>query len=742
MARFASRHRLVVVGVLVSLIVLATDVPSQAQRTGASQTLTTVAASTTERIVFESNRDSNYEIYVMNADGTGETRLTNNSASDSDPTWSPDGTKIAFLSDRYRTLPGATEIYIMNADGSGQTRLTTDETPHLFLAWSPDGTRIAFTSSRAGNGDIYVINVNDKSETRLTEHTAFDREPTWSPDGTRIAFVSQRGFDGTSAIYVMNADGTAEVRLTAPNYSDREPAWSPDGHYIAFTSTRGANDDIYLMNADGTGPVNLTHSSSDDKAPTWSPDSRRIVFASALYGGGFYGPEEIVVINTSDLVQTPLTENTAEDLNPDWSPSVTIASAISGRVTDNNSNPMFGVPITATGPTAKSTTTSSSGYYVLSDLTPGSYTITPFLNGHVFSPPIQQVTIPPDTTSVNFIAIPASITVLPFDLPDGDYSTIAGDEILKISVSLNNKPTRAFIYRIDNNGEQALGYTDNSGILYSTFDSSWTPKVGNSFPTFRAVFENGTRINTTLSYSVSIVSKPSTAMLDRNSADAINRVLSSPEVMDAFSEVHISGCGSACSFVIEIISLVKDFAEWQHYHAEEGDVIKTATYAYESRQSSAPTFYRIVGQLERNGEIVSRESYWFDNAALLYFRRGGIITGILSPANLYLTDPQGRHTGVDPKTGKIVNEIPGSYYTGPNSEPELILVFSPINGTYSSAAVGTASGIVHFDTWSLTASGSALQQSIITSINSGQVIMQTVVYRDEYIVYLPLLRRT
>ena len=176
----------------------------------------------TGRIAFQSDRDGNAEIYVMNADGSGQTRLTNNPANDDVPAWSPDGAKIAFQS----TRDGNYDIYVMNADGSGQTRLTTnpyfnDDVP----AWSPRGGKIAFKSTRDGNAEIYVMNADGTGQTRLTTNSATDGNPVWSPNGAKIAFESNR--DGNYEIYVMNADGSGQTRLTNNPATDARPGWSP-----------------------------------------------------------------------------------------------------------------------------------------------------------------------------------------------------------------------------------------------------------------------------------------------------------------------------------------------------------------------------------------------------------------------------------------------------------------------------------------------------------------------------------
>ena len=216
------------------------------------------------KIVFVSTRDGNYEIYAMNADGTNPTRLTTNPATDSDPAWSPDGTKIAFESIR----DGNYEIYTMNADGTNQTRLTTNPATDFDPAWSPDGTKIAFESTRDGGDHIWVMNADGTNVVRLTNDPAADLHPAWSPDGTKIAFTSFPP-PGFPQIFVMNADGTGVIQLTTGGGG--QPAWSPGGAKIAFTSFLNGHQEISVMNADGTGVVRLTNDLVDDLGPRWRP---------------------------------------------------------------------------------------------------------------------------------------------------------------------------------------------------------------------------------------------------------------------------------------------------------------------------------------------------------------------------------------------------------------------------------------------------------------------------------------
>ena len=262
------------------------------------------------RIAFSSNRDGNDEIYVMNADGSGQTNLTNNPASDYGAAWSPDGTKIAFCSDR----DGNGELYVMNADGSGQTNLTRHPGEDYGAAWSPDGTRIAFVSTRDGpqNSEIYVMNADGSGQTNLTNRPEPDDMPRWAP-ANRIVFAAWNA-DLNYDIYVMNADGSQRTRLTNSPAHDWTPTWSPDGSRIAFLSQRSGNGDLYVMNADGSNQVALTNSPAVDHQPAWSPDGTQIAFSSERDGNN-----EIYVMNTDGSGQTNLSNNPASDTWPVWS---------------------------------------------------------------------------------------------------------------------------------------------------------------------------------------------------------------------------------------------------------------------------------------------------------------------------------------------------------------------------------------------------------------------------------------
>ena len=259
------------------------------------------------KIAFQSRRDGNWQIYEMNADGSEQTRLTNNNYDDMVPVWSPDGTKILFQSNR----DGNWEIYVMNADGSGQTKLTDNNVGDEKPDWSPNGEKIVFWSSRDGNNEIYVMNADGSGQTRLTNNNADDGFADWSPDGAKIAFESDR--DGNNEIYVMNADGSGQTRLTNNGAWESRPSWSTDGGKILFQSDRDGNAEIYVMNADGSGQTRLTNNNYGDICPVLSPDGTKIAFATDRDGNW-----EVYVMNTDGSEQTRLTNNSATDWWAFW----------------------------------------------------------------------------------------------------------------------------------------------------------------------------------------------------------------------------------------------------------------------------------------------------------------------------------------------------------------------------------------------------------------------------------------
>lgn len=275
-----------------------------------------------DRIAFLTTRDGNMEIYVMNGDGSNQTRLTNTPSNEfapflASPTWSPDGEKIAFIS----TRDGNHEIYIMNGDGTNQVRITHTPGSEHGIAWSPDGSHLAYFLSDTSQ-ELHITNIDGSEVISIPSNASPVSEPRWSRDGAQLAFVSSIG--DKADIYTIHADGTELRRLTDTLGEHSSPAWSPTEDRIAFASfTMSGNDFIgtlSLINPNGTGKTTiLTTMNSDQAQLAWSPDGTRLVFISRYTNAD----PEISVVNADGSGFKTLTNNTADDLYPSWSPDGT-----------------------------------------------------------------------------------------------------------------------------------------------------------------------------------------------------------------------------------------------------------------------------------------------------------------------------------------------------------------------------------------------------------------------------------
>ena len=258
------------------------------------------------KIVFASNRHGNYDIYVVDPNGSDLKRLTEEPADDRHPVWSPDGSKIAFESQR----DGNWELYVMDSDGSNVFRLISNLRDDQYPAWSPDGTEIAFESNRDGHREIYSMFPNGQRQMNVSRSPEDEIRPEWSPDGAKLAFNRPNG--NGHDIYTMDVGNWGMATQLTSDIDAKGPKWSPNGAALAFTSDAGRSPRIFAIASDGTGPFSLT---PDHNAwsPSWSPDGSHLVYTSDKDGS-----EDLFVMSANGSSHVRITDDPGADTDPDW----------------------------------------------------------------------------------------------------------------------------------------------------------------------------------------------------------------------------------------------------------------------------------------------------------------------------------------------------------------------------------------------------------------------------------------
>ncbi|HEY7812071.1 MAG TPA: hypothetical protein VIC62_02465 [Nakamurella sp.] len=221
------------------------------------------------------------ELHVVAADGTGDIALTTQLAPDARPSWSPDGTTLVFAS----AIDGQTDLYTASFEFSDKpprlgplTRLTNSPATEADPAWSPDGTRIVYWSNASGVQNLYWVAPEGGAETRLTNGPDTDADPTWSPDGRRLAFTRTTQ-SAPSDVFVLDLDSTGRATGEPRNLTadlpgpDEDSLWSADGGSIAFTHRADTGSDVWVMATDGSGKRAITDNKDWDGHPAWGPYS-------------------------------------------------------------------------------------------------------------------------------------------------------------------------------------------------------------------------------------------------------------------------------------------------------------------------------------------------------------------------------------------------------------------------------------------------------------------------------------
>jgi len=246
-------------------------------------------------------------IAMVNADGTRDRNaVIAVGPEDRDPSWAPDGRRLAFTS----TRDGNEEVYVLDTDSGAQTRLTFGAARDHDPAWSPDGSRLAFASDRDGNSELYLMPSGGGFQSRLTFNTAVDRQPAWSSTG-RIAFASDRG--GDMDLYAMDDDGGGVLRLTHTRGLDVDPSWAPAGDRLAYAHARdGVSFDLLAIGADGRSPRALSATPAVEHFPAWSPDGTRIAFV--------VGDQSSPHIRVIPADGPPSSAFVATGTDPNWGP--------------------------------------------------------------------------------------------------------------------------------------------------------------------------------------------------------------------------------------------------------------------------------------------------------------------------------------------------------------------------------------------------------------------------------------
>jgi Tol biopolymer transport system component len=298
------------------------------------------------RIAYSGWDGSDYEIFTIPPNGGTPTQLTNTPTHESFPSYSPDGSTIAYVTE-YND--GNHDISIIPASGGTPTQLTNNPTYETYPTYSPDGSTIAYAVHDGNDYDLYTIPASGGTPTQLTNDSTSEYSPSYSPDGSTIAYIGQ-SCCSSSEIYTISADGGTPTQLTNNTRNENHPTYSPDASRIAYVSSDGGDDEIYAISADGGSPIKLTDNTTDESSPTYSPDGSKLAYTTYMAYGG-KNSNEIYAIPASGGTPIQLTDGSLLSYEPDWGvylPDITRAEVTGVKPGDDKTRVKRRTNVTAT----------------------------------------------------------------------------------------------------------------------------------------------------------------------------------------------------------------------------------------------------------------------------------------------------------------------------------------------------------------------------------------------------------